>query len=301
MKNEKPLVSVVVPTYGRSDLLPVAIESVLNQTYENIEIIVVDDNDENTEHRSQTEKSLQKYIENNQIKYLKHKKNSGGSVARNTGIKSSHGEYVALLDDDDEWFPMKIEKQISYFETLDENVGVIYCSYILQEYNGDKEYIRTDKGDLTKELLMLEFDPGASSTLVFRKDVLEKINYFDESFARHQDLEILIRLCRHYLIDVCPDVLLKINGHNFPSASKIEKVKKVFFDVFESDIENFSFIDKRKIFSRHYIELSLLFFTERKFYKMSKYYIFAILQYLPTLFKNKVNKRFITFVLKKLK
>ena len=59
------------------------------------------------------------------------------------------------MDDDDEWFSEKLEKQIAYFENLDENVGVIYCSYILKEF-GDREYIRFEKGDLTKELLMLQ-------------------------------------------------------------------------------------------------------------------------------------------------
>jgi len=143
--NRHPLVSVIIPTYGRSELLDRAIDSVLAQTYDNIEIIVVDDNNSNSEHRKHTENVLQKYLQNGQAVYLKHEKNVGGSAARNTGIKASKGEYVALLDDDDEWFPEKIEKQISYFEILGDNIGVIYCSYILKEFDGDKEYIRSEK------------------------------------------------------------------------------------------------------------------------------------------------------------
>lgn len=299
--SKHPLISVVIPTYGRSHLLERAIDSVLEQTYDNIEIIVVDDNNSNSEHRMHTERVLGTYLENGQIIYLKHEKNAGGSVARNTGIKASNGEYVALLDDDDEWFPEKLEKQIAYFEALDDNVGVVYCSYILEEYNGDKIIKRTEKGDLTKELLMLQFDPGASSTLVFKKSALEEIHYFDENFERHQDLEVLIRLCRNYLIDVCPDVLLKINGHNFPSASKIEKVKKVFFNTFKNDINNLSFFDKKKVYARHYIELSSLFFSERNFSKVIKYYLLAIMYYPPILFSNKVNRRLINYIKKRIK
>ena len=295
-----PLVSVVIPTYGRSHLLTRAIDSVLNQTYTNLEIIVVDDNDSASEHRRNTEKVLQKYIEKNQIQYLKHEKNSGGSAARNTGILASKGEYVALLDDDDEWFSHKIEKQIEYFSKLDDNVGVIYCSYLLEEFNGCVEYRRTQRGDLTKDLLMLEFDPGASSTLVFRKYVLTNIENFDESFARNQDLEILIRICRKYSIEVCPDILLKINGHNFPSAQKIESVKKHFFKTFKRDIKKFSFITRRKIYAKHYIELSSLFFSERDFHNTLKYYFIAIIYYMPLLFKNKVNTRLRNFVFKKI-
>ena len=294
------LVSVVIPTYGRSELLGRAIDSVLDQTYDNIEIIVVDDNDSNSEHRMHTENVLQTYLKNDQITYLKHEKNSGGSVARNTGIKASSGEYVALLDDDDEWFPEKLEKQISYFELMDENVGVIYCSYILEEFEGDRECIRTEKGDLTKELLMLQFDPGASSTLVFRKPILEEIGYFDESFARHQDLEVLIRLCRNYLVDVCPDVLLKINGHNFPSASKSEKVQKLFFQVFKNDIDKLSFSESRYVYAKHYIQLSSMFLSEKNLVQMMKYYLKAIWQYPFILVRNKVNRQLVLFFTKKI-
>jgi glycosyltransferase involved in cell wall biosynthesis len=298
--NKQPLVSVVIPTYGRSELLGRAIDSVLAQTYDHIEIIVVDDNDKGSEDQLETEHQIRLYIQNRDIIYLKHEKNAGGSAARNTGIKASKGEYIALLDDDDEWFPQKLEKQIAYFKDLNEKVGVIYCSYILEEYHGDREIIRTERGDLTKELLLLKFDPGASSTLVFRKNVLDKIGYFDQSFVRHQDLEVLIRLCREYLIDVCPDVLLRINGHNFPSASKIEKVKKVFFDTFKNDIKNLSFIDQKKVYAKHYIELSLLFLNERNFFKIIQYYFIATGYYPPILFHNKVNARLMNYLKKRM-
>ena len=94
--SKNPFVSVVIPTYGRSELLSRVIDSVLDQTYDNIKIIVVDDNDRNSDHRVDTEKVLQKYLNNNQIIYLKHEKNSGGSVARNTAIKASRGEYIYI-------------------------------------------------------------------------------------------------------------------------------------------------------------------------------------------------------------
>jgi len=293
-----PLVSVVIPTYGRSHLLARAIDSALSQTYPIIEIFVVDDNGRETPQQTETEEKLQEYIQNNQITYLKHEKNAGGSAARNTGIKASHGHYVALLDDDDEWFPEKLEKQVEYFKSLDEKVGVVYCSYILQEHDRDEEIVRNERGDLTKDLLMLEFDPGASSTLFFKKNVLEEIHYFDEQFSRHQDLEVLIRLCRHYLIDVCPDVLLKINGHNFPSAAKIEGVKKLFFDIFKSDIKKFSFIDQRRVYAMHYMELAALFLNEKKLLKILKYYFLAMAKYPPILLSNKVNTRMINFIKK---
>lgn len=298
--NDLPLVSIVIPTYGRSELLPKAVESALNQTYKRTEIFVVDDNDSGSEHRAHTERALQPYTQSKQITYLKHNKNRGGSAARNTGIKASQGKYVALLDDDDEWFPEKIEKQVRYFEVLDQKVGVIYCSYILQEYDGDVEMIRYEKGDLTKELLMLEFDPGASSTLMFRRDVLDEINYFDERFARHQDLEILIRLCRKYLIDVCSDVLLRINGHNFPSPRKSEQVQQLFFKVFDNDIRHLAFWEQRHVYAKHYMQLASLYFNEKMMRQVAKYYIKSILTLPRMIFDNKINVRMKLFIMKRL-
>ena len=97
----KPLVSVIIPTYKRSKSLNRAIDSVLSQTYPNIEIIVVDDNGKGSKYQLETEKSLEKYIKTDKIKYIIHDVNRNGSAARNTGFKHSRGEYINFLDDDD--------------------------------------------------------------------------------------------------------------------------------------------------------------------------------------------------------
>ena len=94
-------VSVIIPTYKGSDNLIRAIKSVLNQTYKNIEIIVVDDNDENSIFRKENEERLKSFIDDNKIIYLKHKCNKNGAAARNTGLRKSSGAYITFLDDDD--------------------------------------------------------------------------------------------------------------------------------------------------------------------------------------------------------
>ena len=109
-------VSIIIPTYKRSDLLERAIKSVINQTYKNIEIIVVDDNVNNSKEHLQNLKIIEKYP---QIIYIKNKKNLGGGLTRNVGIKASTGEYIAFLDDDDEFYPTKIEKQYQLYKSLD--------------------------------------------------------------------------------------------------------------------------------------------------------------------------------------
>ena len=105
------LISVIIPTYKRIDTLERALDSVFNQTYTNIELIVVDDNAKFPETREKVEKIIEKY--NGKIKLIKNKDNLGGGLSRNEGIKVASGKYIAFLDDDDEYYPEKLEKQYS--------------------------------------------------------------------------------------------------------------------------------------------------------------------------------------------
>lgn len=266
-----PLVSVVLTTYKRPSYLKRAIDTVLGQTYTNYELIIVDDNNEDDEFRKQTANVIKECAPNDKIIYVKHEKNRGGSAARNSGARIAKGKYVAFYDDDDEWYPKKLEKQINYFEFLDNSVGAIYCSYVLVRDNKELTFYRTEKGNLTHEILTQSFVPGASSALVFRRNVLSEIGYFDESFIRHQDLEILLRMFKRCTIDVCPEVLLKINGHNNPSATKMKEVKKHFLSTFSKEINNLSFMDRRKVFARHYFQLAVFFFREDSYIQFGKY------------------------------
>ena len=121
---KKELVSVIITTFGdRQDYLLEAINSVLNQTYDNIEIIVVDDNGQNTPAQISNESFL-KNKEN--IIYYPLKENSGAQVARNTGIFVSRGKYIAFLDDDDIWDKEKIRKQVNYLEN--NNLDLVFCN-----------------------------------------------------------------------------------------------------------------------------------------------------------------------------
>lgn len=109
-------------------MLPRAIKSVLGQTYINVQVVVVDDNDPNTDWRINTEKVMESFACDSRVKYVKHNHNMNGSVARNTGIKEADGEIVTFLDDDDEYYPEKIEKQVKF---LLENPSykAVYCGW----------------------------------------------------------------------------------------------------------------------------------------------------------------------------
>ncbi len=123
MTEKRPTVSVIIPTYNRAHLLGRAIESVLDQTYQDFEIIVVDDAS-----ADETEEVVKSFGDD-RINHIRHQKNKGGSAARNTGIKAARGEFIAFLDSDDEWVPKKLEKEIDRLQTLSNEVGVVYSGF----------------------------------------------------------------------------------------------------------------------------------------------------------------------------
>jgi len=121
------MVSCIIPTYKRSDSLIKAINSILAQTYKNLEVIVVDDNNLDDKYSLIVQKKLSA-IKDKRLRYVKQKKHKNGAAARNAGIKVARGEYIAFLDDDDEWLPEKLEKQIKYLDSKPKYGGVS-CLY----------------------------------------------------------------------------------------------------------------------------------------------------------------------------
>lgn len=159
-------VSVIIPTYRRSEFLQRAIESVLKQSYKNIEIVIVDDNGEGTDDQIKTEQSLKSVFgDDERIKYIKNKKNSGAAVSRNNGIEYSSGDYICFLDDDDVYLPDKIEGQLKF---MTENDLELSFSDIKMYDDNDRQvdarinsrYVKnTDKESLLKAHLMHHLTP----------------------------------------------------------------------------------------------------------------------------------------------
>ena len=222
------LVSVVIPTYSRPTMLEKAIDSVLNQSYKNIEIIVVDDNNPDTKERIETEKLISKYKDNKRIKYIKHKENKNGSAARNTGWKESKGYYITFLDDDDLIKKNKIEKMVNTMENLDESWGMCYSAYELVKQNGYKEISTENRsGFCYIPALMRNLFIGSGSNLFLRKSVVDELNGYDESFKRNQDIEFLARATEKYKIAFIDDVLLSIFQDGTRKKRKYEDIEKI--------------------------------------------------------------------------
>lgn len=186
-QNNEPLVSVIIPTYRRSTMLPRAINSALNQTYKNLEIIVVDDNNPNSIYRKKVENVMKNYERYQNVRYIKHSENKNGSAARNTGIREAKGKYVSFLDDDNYFYPNKIEKQIKY---LFENpqYKAVYCG-LQREHNVE---IPTQEGDLTYEQLSGK-NIIDTNMILMERSVALSFDGWDERLKRNQDVSFMLR------------------------------------------------------------------------------------------------------------
>lgn len=189
--NDKELVSAVITTHNRLAYLKRAIDSVFSQTYPNIECIVVSDNSNDG-----TDEYCQK---RNDISYISIPKNEsrGGNYARNLGIKSAKGKYVAFLDDDDAWLPTKIEKQVSLLK--EKKCECVYCLRISEKVVDGKVVGRsmekttyTLEGDISKKIFRHYIT--STSCILVTKSILDRIGGFDEGLFKIQEYELLIRI-----------------------------------------------------------------------------------------------------------
>ncbi|MFB6301615.1 MAG: glycosyltransferase [Haloferacaceae archaeon] len=202
------MVSVVLPTYERADLVGRAVDSVLAQTFEDFELVVVDDAS-----RDDTPAVVRGY-DDDRVTYVRHEVNRHVSAARNTGIAHAGGRYVAFLDDDDEWLPTKLEKQVALLEDSPDRVGLAYCW--MDYVDGDEvveAYRPTLRGEIFERALAGQ-PIGGCSTLLVRSGIVDEVDGFDEDLPRGNDGDFIRRVCRKYHVDYVPEVLVRYRvGH----------------------------------------------------------------------------------------
>lgn len=271
-------VSVIIPTYKRPKFLLRAIASVLCQDYENVEILVVDDNNDGDEFRNETSSFMNRFTNNPNVKYLKHVKNSNASAARNTGIKNASGDYIAFLDDDDYFLPQRISYAVDFLENSSTDVGGCCVNYI-KKYK--TKIYKVSNYDCTSnncvELLTTSVDYGAGSTLMIKREVLSEIGLFDTSYWRHQDWEFLIRIFRKYKIVTLPywGVVICADGYrnSYNPQLAIDMKEKIFFD-FSKDLLMLQKNQFEKITKAQSLELIHTCLKSRQYAKGLKIYAF---------------------------
>lgn len=193
-RHMRPLVSAIILTHNRKQLVSRAIDSVLSQTYLNLECIVVDD--------ASTDGTREMLLARKDIKYISipQAESRGGNYARNMGIKAAKGKYVAMLDDDDYWLPTKIEKQVALIE--EKECDLVYCGSRAEILQPDGTISYQDnlpsiegQGDLSQKIFTHIY--VLNCAMMVRKSAFEKYGYYDENVRYWQEYELSMRLAQH--------------------------------------------------------------------------------------------------------
>ena len=217
MKSERitmtdPIFSIIIPTYKRPRLLERAVRSVLDQTFKNFDLIVIDDgNDPDTVH-------VINQMNDSRIILVQHNKTSGAAAAYNTGIKASKGTLITFLGDDDEYLPLFLEYVYKTFQNTDPAVGFLWTAIANVRDEDDAEIaLNTRKWPdhfEDKEKGLIEATTiGNGFGFCMKKSCVERIGYFDETLPVCVDTEYLFRLVKHFDFVTIPQVLTKIHYH----------------------------------------------------------------------------------------
>ena len=200
------LVSVVIPTYDRPELLARAVRSVVEQRYEPIELVVVDD---------ASPEPVAKMLEElptdslEAVRCVRHERNRNGAAARNTGIRIASGEYIAFLDDDDVWDPEFVRAGVAALERFGDAYGLVYTGARGVDTSGETvwELTRSISGDPSRPILLGNFVGGFSRVLI-RSALVDRAGPIDERFSAWVDWGYYIRLAQHCRFGAIPEPLV---------------------------------------------------------------------------------------------
>ena len=220
----QPKVSVVITCYNYGQYVETALQSVFSQTFQDFEIILVDDGSTDN-----SEEKIRPFLSDSRLKYIK-QENSGQAKAKNRGINESSGEVIAFLDADDKWDKTKLEKQLPLF--LNKDVGVVYSkAKYIDEYDHPvnivlkDKYMRPRNGKVTDFLYMNNFVPFSSS--IVRRACFDKFGLFDESLPMGIDWDLWLRLSTQYKFDFVDESLFIYRiGHSGQMSKNVEERHK---------------------------------------------------------------------------
>jgi glycosyltransferase involved in cell wall biosynthesis len=205
-----PLVSVIIPTLDRPEFLQAALRSVLRQTIADFEVLVIDDG-------SATDLlPFLNALDDGRIRYFRHESTRGEAAARNTGLLNARGAYLAFLDDDDQWLPDKLSRQLELFRQTSDRVGWVYGGYVMVRAEDGQVLsyrLPTERGDLSRELLQRNLPGNIPSTTMLKRECIERVGLFDEDIAYGVDHDLGIRIAQEYHFDFVPDVVARYAVH----------------------------------------------------------------------------------------
>ena len=274
-KGDDILVSVVIPTYNREKIIKRAIESILNQSYKNIEIIVVDDG--STDNTKKIIEELNQEIGKNKIKYI-YKENRGVSVARNVGALNAKGKYISFLDSDDKYLKNKIERHL--YKTVKNNADFSICNEI-QIRNGFSIYKKEKEEDIFLDInnFIKKFPSHSTSLFFIKRDIFLKY-LFDKNQLVSEDTEFILRYLKKDKILFIKDVLVERYKDliekrlSFDKEKNIKAIERLIFKIIKGD---YGIKEKRRDYFlfRLYFKLGAFNILNKKKKEGQKYFLIA--------------------------
>ena len=273
--NNKSLISCIIPTYNRGKKISTAINSILNQTFSDIEILVIDD--QSVDNTKEVVEKLAK--KDSRIKYHINP-NKGANNARNFGITHAIGKYIAFLDDDDVWIPTKLKKQLDKLSSLPSEYGIIYSTFARNKTNGKtarrhpSRFSAIKEGDILNYLLKRNFI--TTSTLLIKKEVFEKSGLFDPTYKSFQDWELLTRIAKHYHFSFYNEIL--VNMYESDDSITLNKTGRVMtsFRLLKQNLHLYK--NKTKLLSYRYCSIGFTLLKLKR-YRGAKLFLRRSLKY----------------------
>ncbi len=263
-------ISVIIPTYNRGEFIKKTINSVLNQTFKNFELIIVDDGSTDN-----TKEIIEEFIKkDDRVKYFYQKNSGSPSEPRNLGIEKAQGEYIAFLDSDDEWLSEKLEKQLAHFKSLKDEYAVVGCyAYVIED--DKKLYIekRLNTNNIEDFLLKSDTFFYSSSSVFLKKELLNKFSIkYDSDLKIVEDLDFYISIAKkHINFSFVKEPLFKyflhkenISRHNEENFYNYKKLIDKHYSFFKLN---------KKILSTQYRKLGTFAFLAEKRKEAFKYFL----------------------------
>ncbi|KKN12518.1 hypothetical protein LCGC14_1015690 [marine sediment metagenome] len=247
-------VSIVIPTYNRISLLVRLLESIRLQTYKNYEIIIVDDNSLNIDKYNEIIEDYKEIFD--ELIYVRNNKNKGAPYSRNRGIKLAKFDLIALVDDDEEWLPNKLQKQVEVFESSSKKVGIVYTWANVIDNSGRIIYKYRSEIESNPIYNIVKENFICSASVMVKKKIIMEAGLFDENLPSCQDWDMWLRILKKgYHCKVVKELLTLSYKHDKPSIGKSNYAKmgfrlfyiKHFFFYLKILISKFDFLEILKV------------------------------------------------------
>ena len=273
MRKHAPTVSVIIPTYNRAHLIGRALDSVLNQTYKDFEVIIIDDGSQDNT------KEIVDCFTDRRIRYICLERNMGAGAARNKGIEASEGYYISFQDSDDEWLPDKLKKQVDILDAGFSEVGYVYTDMCKVHRNGkDEPWLSPTivQGKIINEQ-RLDYQVhrlGIQTTLI-KKECFEKVGIFDERFPRLIDLDFFVRLAKQFDSYHIKEPLVQFHTSNGISSNEKNLAigRILLLEKYYNEVKR-----NKKFMARQNVLISRSFYSSGNIITAKKYLIKAFLK-----------------------